>query len=1775
MSGPPSSRFHRALLPALAVGLLVSLPAPAVVSDVAESPPQPGGDTQGAVFVSWYQGSWNRLDDIDRTNRIGYGLTSGFSLDEVPLEREFAAIYEGFIDIPEAGDYRFYTRSDDGSALYIDGERVVDNDGLHGMRTRWGQVSLEAGSHEIRVEFFQKHGGQGLEVGYEGPEGVRTGIDPALLSYDPGVIPEPREPDVQEGAVFAGLAYEYFEGDLHSLDDLKALDAPLFEGQTPDFNLDERISDSRFGFRFQGFIEVPEDGIYRFYTASDDGSELYIGDTLVVDNGGQHPLRERGGAIHLSAGLHRVTVHFFQRWGEDVLTVSWAGPGFEKTSIPAGALSHTLDMLPPHRAPDTPAGPLQAGLAYRYYEGSWRSLDDFAGFDPAAETLPEPLAVGVSAGFDLGEALDDNRFGMSFTGYLTIPEGEGGIYRFFTTSDDGSRLTIGDQRVVDNDGTHGPRTAFGSIALQPGTHLIRVDYFEHWGGEQLSVEYQPPGGVRTEIPLDRLSHTAAQLPSLLPALAAPAGLREGLAYAYREGKWRSLDEMLADGEPVSHGVVSGVSLEPRLGDDRYGFVYQGYIDLPEDGFYRFFTRSDDGSRLFVDDTLVVDNDGLHGMREVVGSLGLAAGLHRIRIEFFDRYGDDGLVVGYRSPTGVTAALDPAALYHTADLLPGLMPAVIASDLAPGLAYEYAEGKFSDYVDFDAVAADAHGVAPVIGLDAARRDHRFALRLRGFLRIHEDGFHLMHLTSGGRTRVSLAGQPLVETDGKRSWETQVGAIGLEAGLHPIVVEYYQDWGGKPLTLELTGPSGERTVISEHDLSYGADQLPALIAGVAEQPAGSRSGLAYIYHEGDWRKLADFDAHAAANAPVGLGVVSNFSLEPAADDNRYGFSFQGYVQVPVDGFVDFYTNSDDGSRLLIDGQLVVDNDGQHGARDAAGNIGLAAGWHRIQVDYFERWGDESLAVSWRLPGGERMPIPDASLVYDPSVLPTLEAADAARDHLIGGIEYEYFEGKWKQLPDFDTLTPVATGVVDGFTLAPRQRDDLFAFRFRGYIDIPEYGFYTFYTTSDDGSRLYIGDQLVVDNDGLHAARERSGRIALERGRHAITVTVFERYGEEVLEVAYSGPRFDKEPIGPTVLFRLDPARNGDPGDPGAPEGPTDPATNQSPTPGADTAVTGIGAGQVLSVDVLANDSDPDGDILHLAACGSGSGLGATLVDWATGELLYVPPLGFVGTDTVTYSVTDRRGGTAEGTLTVQVGDPGATLAMTAGEAADFLTQASFGPTKGDIALLMEQGPEAWIDAQLAMAPSLHADALALVDGGDSSNRELRVRAWLHHAVTAPDQLRQRVAFALSQILVVSDLGTDLATEDGALGAVDYYDLLVRDAFGDYRTLLADVTLHPAMGLYLNMAGNVKADPVLGTIPDENYAREILQLFAVGLWQLNPDGTRVLDADGQPLESYSEDDVKELAKVFTGWDFAVDSGPDKFRLPMVLDPAEHEDGPKLLLGGELVPADQGADADLAQALDNIMAQPSVAPFISRQLIQRLVTSNPSAAYVERVSAVFRGSAGDLGQVVKAILLDPEARSGTPDPLDALAEADPDFVPPGPAFGKLREPLLQLTALWRALGVEPQALRIRLAELAPLGQTPLSAPSVFNFFKPDYQDPGLITELGLYSPELEIVNEKQVINAASVMDDWTLGGEEHYDLTMERAFANSDPEKLLDHLDLLFLGGHMSDAMRLTLRDEVLDFEGGSCSGDARLQRALAAVYLIVTSPEFLTQSIRTQAR
>ncbi|MBL4942263.1 MAG: DUF1800 domain-containing protein [Colwellia sp.] len=510
----------------------------------------------------------------------------------------------------------------------------------------------------------------------------------------------------------------------------------------------------------------------------------------------------------------------------------------------------------------------------------------------------------------------------------------------------------------------------------------------------------------------------------------------------------------------------------------------------------------------------------------------------------------------------------------------------------------------------------------------------------------------------------------------------------------------------------------------------------------------------------------------------------------------------------------------------------------------------------------------------------------------------------------------------------------------------------------------------------------------------------------------------------------------------------------------------------------------------------------------------------------------------------------------------------------ESARFLNMASFGANASSVDNVSNIGFEEWLDTQILLPASSHVAYLEALEPtldlepDERLRRKERLEAWFTHAITAPDQLRQRVAFALSEIFVVSEVST---FGDDTYGLANYYDLLINNAFGNYRDLLEQVTLSPIMGMYLSMLGNQKPNEAENIRPDENYAREVMQLFSIGLVELNDDGSEK-QQNGQSIPTYNQDIIKAFAHVYTGWNFngvTSDTWWQFYRNYNTMEPmtavnAFHDASEKQLLNNVIVPANQSAEQDLAMALDNIFNHANVAPFIGEQLIKKLVTSNPSPAYVARISAIFndngQGVRGDLGMVIKAIYLDQEAIAGTVNNVN---------------FGKVREPLLRAVHLWRAFDASSPNDRFQFnwPEYA-FAQAPLSASHVFNFFSPDYAPPGIVSDNGLIAPELQIVTENFLTRTSNFFAYSTLWGHTEFedentknqrilvDMTPLKVLVN-DTSELLEYLNMLLLGGTMSNEMRLILT------EAFNSTGELEINERLSnLLFLIMISPQYTVQ-------
>ena len=555
----------------------------------------------------------------------------------------------------------------------------------------------------------------------------------------------------------------------------------------------------------------------------------------------------------------------------------------------------------------------------------------------------------------------------------------------------------------------------------------------------------------------------------------------------------------------------------------------------------------------------------------------------------------------------------------------------------------------------------------------------------------------------------------------------------------------------------------------------------------------------------------------------------------------------------------------------------------------------------------------------------------------------------------------------------------------------------------------------------------------------------------------------------------------------------------------------------------------------------------------------------------------PLGLSGASLTTLATTLAGGlalaacsGGGGGAGTTAGGSPTPTPPATptptpiaAAAASRLLGQATMGATKSEITSVQSLGFDAWITAQFAQPRATsHWDWLVAngynVAANINNTTGFDPTIW-RQMIAEPDQLRQRVGIALSEMLVVGVDGLTLNWKQFAGAA--YFDVLLDNAFGNFRTLMGAITTNAAMASFLTFLGNKKANTTTGAQPDENYARELMQLFTLGLYQLNADGS-VKTSGGKPLETYTPADVSGLARVFTGLNLAssVSTTPDRYRVPLVMTASQHESGATSFLGTS-IPAGTEGMAAVSLALDAIFAHSNVPPFVSKQLIQRMVTSNPSPAYVGRVAAVFAnngaGVRGDMKAVIRAILLDAEARDGT-------------VVTAGNA-GKLREPVLRLTGWARAFSASSPSNAWTIGDTSSsstrLAQSIGHSATVFNFFRPGYTPANTaISTAGLVAPEFQITNELSVVAYINYMQALIANGTGDFKADYSTILTLAgDSQALIDEVNLVLANGQLSAATIAAIKSAVDSIANSGATGPSN--RVMTAILLTMAAPDYLT--------
>ncbi len=774
------------------------------------------------------------------------------------------------------------------------------------------------------------------------------------------------------------------------------------------------------------------------------------------------------------------------------------------------------------------------------------------------------------------------------------------------------------------------------------------------------------------------------------------------------------------------------------------------------------------------------------------------------------------------------------------------------------------------------------------------------------------------------------------------------------------------------------------------------------------------------------------------------------------------------------------------------------------------------------------------------------------------------------------------------------------LDATIPAPGIGASNFSVRWTGEVVAPVTGAVTFSTSSDDGVRLWVNNQQLINNWTGHGATVDTGApIQMVSGqRYPIRLEYFQGGGGKEIKLrwahasnsnaAQAVPMLNLIPA-TTANFTLVVGLSAQ-----SPDSFTAPSMiNLTATP----AVSGSGK-PIAKVEFF--------QITTQAGVQSAVKLGeATAAPWA-----YAWTNVAVGAYTIAARATDSVGVTGSSpSVSFTIATAPLSVSAATMDAARLLEQTTFGATRSEINRVASIGVDAYLNEQFNAPQTLHLDTVRTDPRYPKEPYAVMMPSIWKQYFEANDQLRQRVVSALSQIVVISLQNNTIG--DQACGAAAYLDIIGRNAFGNYRDILKQVTMSPAMGEYLNMKGSAKADPVLKSIPSENYARELLQLFSIGTVMLNLDGS-VQFSGGKPVETYSEATAQEFARALTGWHFAGQDQTKTWRwlypdVPYPSDAASgakacaawsqpmqpwlasyrasddkrdiaggaHDTGTKALLTyagsnnfKQSIPASQTPQQDLGDVIENVFNHPNVGPFISELLIQRLVTSNPTGAYVARVATVFNnngaGVRGDLKAVVKAILTDAEART----PVAGQS----------PSFGKLREPIIRFTQFHRAFSAVMAGGAYSniydLGDSTELGQSPLNAPSVFNFYHPDFSATGPLAKASLVGPEFEITNSATIAGFMDFSKYSIVGGFSSYDPTKwlkpnydaYLVMANT-PATMVDELNVLLMAGSMSPQFRTQLIDVATKLTDSSATTQS-MERLKLVLWLILNSPEYSIQ-------
>ena len=968
---------------------------PAEAFSSPATPPDFAGDVGDGIWAYWYDNArhatnvgqidWTNADKVTTVQRLHFSKTRGSFLVDGPTDR-FAARFHGVLAVPETGLWTFELGSDDGSALYIDGELIVNDPNAHSFRWKSGTVVLAEGDHTIEVRFWEQTSDAALSVAWKAPGSDFSQIIPSSAFRPGDGAPNPasggglrayRYDSVRHASGVGQVDWTNYD----SMDTVQNIYYPRTNGSFVTGGPTDY-----FAMRFVGKIDVPLQGLWRFGLGSDQSARLLIDGVPVIDDSSSHSFRWKHGTRVLTPGLHDIEVQYMDGWSEAGLVLTWKSATDEFESvIPASAFSHAQE--------EPVLGYGGDGLRVYWIDSArhaskvghldWQNYDRMTFESNISWNLTNGAFAGTTIINDDGVStsqggVSSDYFGLRAAGLIQIPVD--GVWRFGLGADQSAQLFIDGQMVINDDSSHSYRWRSGTVDLEAGLHRFEVRYWEGWSSAGLVTSWTPPGGVETVIPPSAFTHNEIET----PYDSGGGGLR---AYWNTNARQASnvgqIDYAKHDHATVIPNIawrLTSGSFDDDTSSDYFGARMLGQIDVPASGTWTFSMGSDQSAMLFIDDEPVIVDSSSHSYRWRSGSIDLSAGKHDIEVRYWEGWSEAGLNVAWRGPTVPADIIIPRTAYSLQTTESPFEPggglraywtenARHASNAGQIDYAEHSSSTIVENVSWQRSSSEFYTDGP---------SDYFGLRLISQLDIPEPGTWTFNLGSDQSAILLIDDEPVVVDASSHSYRWRGGSIDLTQGKHKFEVRFWEGWSESGLNVTWRGPESSVEEIIPASAFDAYDIEPIFDDGEAAITTDW-----YNIVRGETLDTIDWDDPTKSTVEPRISWnITRSAFTPEINADYFAIRARGELNVPRSGTWTFNLGSDQYARLIIDGQTVVSDTSGHSYRWRSGTIDLEAGVHELEVQMMEGWSDAGLFLTWRGPDDEFETVIPASAFVPPS-------------------------------------------------------------------------------------------------------------------------------------------------------------------------------------------------------------------------------------------------------------------------------------------------------------------------------------------------------------------------------------------------------------------------------------------------------------------------------------------------------------------------------------------------------------------------------------------------------------------------------------------------------------------------------------------------------------------------------------------------------------------------------------------------------------------------